>query len=233
MNIISLRGVNKSFGQLHVLKDLSLDIEQGHIVSIVGPSGAGKTTLLQIMGTLDSADSGQVMIDGEDVARLSGARLSKFRNRNIGFVFQFHQLLPEFTALENVMMPALIAGLGMAEAKSKAAGLLEFMGLADRAEHKPSELSGGEKQRVAVARALVNNPKVIFADEPSGSLDTKNKEELHKLFFRLRDTMGQTFVIVTHDETLASMADRCVHIVDGVIDADDIRPAAQETVPTE
>ena len=233
MNIISLRRVNKSFGQLHVLKDLSLDIEQGHIVSIVGPSGAGKTTLLQIMGTLDSADSGQVMIDGEDVARLSGARLSRFRNRNIGFVFQFHQLLPEFTALENVMMPALIAGLGMAEAKAKAAGLLEFMGLADRAEHKPSELSGGEKQRVAVARALVNNPKVIFADEPSGSLDTKNKEELHKLFFRLRDTMGQTFVIVTHDETLASMADRCVHIVDGVIDADDIRPAAQETVPTE
>ena len=233
MNIISLRRVNKSFGQLHVLKDLSLDIEQGHIVSIVGPSGAGKTTLLQIMGTLDSADSGQVIIDGEDVVRLRGARLSKFRNRNIGFVFQFHQLLPEFTALENVMMPALIAGLGMAEAKTKAAGLLEFMGLADRAEHKPSELSGGEKQRVAVARALVNSPKVIFADEPSGSLDTKNKEELHKLFFRLRDTMGQTFVIVTHDETLASMADRCVHIVDGVIDTDDIRPAAQETVPTE
>ncbi len=218
MCIISLRDVNKSFGHLHVLKNLNLDIDRGHIVSIVGPSGAGKTTLLQIMGTLGSADSGQVVIDGEDVARLSGARLSNFRNRNIGFVFQFHQLLPEFTALENVMMPALIANKSITEAKSRARELLQFMGLSDRVDHKPSELSGGEKQRVAVARALVNNPKVIFADEPSGSLDTKNKEELHRLFFRLRDTMGQTFVIVTHDETLASMADRCIHMVDGTID---------------
>lgn len=218
MRIISLRDVNKSFGHLHVLKNLSLDIDGGHIVSIVGSSGAGKTTLLQIMGTLDRPDSGQVVIDGEDVARLSGARLSNFRNRNIGFVFQFHQLLPEFTAIENVMMPALIANKSIMEAKSKARELLQFMGLSDRIDHKPSELSGGEKQRVAVARALVNNPKVIFADEPSGSLDTKNKEELHRLFFQLRDTMGQTFVIVTHDETLASMADRCIHMTDGTID---------------
>ena len=215
--MIQIRGIKKSFGSLEVLKGIDLDIEKGKIVSIVGPSGAGKTTLLQIMGTLDKADSGSVIIDGIDVMKLSDARRSAFRNKHMGFVFQFHQLLPEFTALENVMMPALIGGTSRREAKRRAEELLAFMGLSDRASHKPSELSGGEKQRVAVARALVNKPDVVFADEPSGSLDTQNKQDLHRLFFDLRDQMGQTFVIVTHDEQLADLADRKILMQDGRI----------------
>ena len=187
------------------------------MVSIVGPSGAGKTTLLQIMGTLDKADAGSVVINGVEVGRLKEKELSAFRNKQVGFVFQFHQLLPEFTALENVMMPALIQGVSSGEASRKAKETLEYLGLAERASHKPAELSGGEKQRVAVARALINNPAVIFADEPSGSLDSKNKEELHQLFFDLREKLGQTFVIVTHDEGLAQLTDRTIHIVDGQI----------------
>lgn len=192
-------------------------MNRGEVVAIVGPSGAGKTTLLQIMGTLDRPDEGEVIIDGENVSRLSATKIAHFRNKNIGFVFQFHQLLPEFTALENVMIPALIGGTSKKEARQRAQELLDFMGLADRAEHKPNQLSGGEKQRVAVARALVNHPAVVFADEPSGSLDTHNKEELHRLFFDLRDRMGQTFVIVTHDEALASQTDRTIHMLDGYI----------------
>jgi lipoprotein-releasing system ATP-binding protein len=215
--MITLQNITKSFGSLQVLRGINLQIESGEVVAIVGPSGAGKTTLLQIMGTLDKPDGGQVLIKGQDVFRLSGNKLSKFRNQHIGFVFQFHQLLPEFTALENIMIPAMIAGVGKGEARKRALELLQFMKLSDRADHKPNELSGGEKQRVAVARALVNKPDVIFADEPSGSLDTQNKEELHRLFFDLRDQMGQTFVIVTHDEGLAAMADRTIHICDGVI----------------
>lgn len=217
--MISLRGINKNFGALQVLKGIDLDIRQGEIVSIVGPSGAGKTTLLQIMGTLDKADTGTVEIDGVDVSRLSQKRLSRFRNQKIGFVFQFHQLLPEFTALENVMIPAFIGGMGKKEARARAEELLAFMGLSERAQHKPNELSGGEKQRVAVARALVNNPAVVMADEPSGSLDSKNKEELHQLFFDLRQRYGQTFVIVTHDEGLANLTDRTIHMRDGQIEA--------------
>ena len=216
-NMIHLRGITKSFGSLQVLKGIDLDIAQGEIVSIVGPSGAGKTTLLQIMGTLDKADSGTVEIDGVDVNKLSQNRLAKFRNQKIGFVFQFHQLLPEFTALENIMIPAFIGGVSKKEARKKAEELLAFMGLTDRANHKPNELSGGEKQRVAVARALVNNPAVIMADEPSGSLDSQNKQELHQLFFDLRKQYGQTFVIVTHDEQLAQLTDRTIHMQDGVI----------------
>jgi len=215
--MIQIRDIRKSFGSLEVLKGIDLDIEKGKIVSIVGPSGAGKTTLLQIMGTLDKADSGSVIIDGIDVMKLSDAGRSTFRNKHMGFVFQFHQLLPEFTALENVMMPALIGGTSRREAKKRAEELLSFMGLAQRASHKPNELSGGEKQRVAVARALVNKPDVVFADEPSGSLDTQNKQELHRLFFDLRDQMGQTFVIVTHDEQLADLADRKISMQDGRI----------------
>ena len=197
--MIDIKGITKSFGSLQVLKGIDLHIGKGEILSIVGPSGAGKTTLLQIIGTLDKADTGSVVIGGTDVASLSARKLSEFRNRHIGFVFQFHQLLPEFTALENIMIPAFIAGTSRKEAKARAMELLQFMGLEDRAGHKPNQLSGGEKQRVAVARALVNRPDVILADEPSGSLDSKNKEELHQLFFQLRETMGQTFVIVTHD----------------------------------
>ena len=215
--MIEIQGVTKSFGELQVLKGIDLIIYRGEVVSVVGPSGAGKTTLLQIMGTLDKADSGSVVIDGIDVGQLKEKDLSAFRNKRIGFVFQFHQLLPEFTALENVMMPALIGGMSSGEAMKKAKETLAFLGLAERASHKPAELSGGEKQRVAVARALINDPAVIFADEPSGSLDTKNKEELHQLFFDLRDRLGQTFVIVTHDEGLAQLTDRTIHMVDGRI----------------
>lgn len=213
--MIDIKGIKKSFGSLEVLKGIDLHIDKGEVVSIVGPSGAGKTTLLQIIGTLDRPDTGTITIDGIDVSKLSSKKLSDFRNLHIGFVFQFHQLLPEFTAIENIMIPAYIAGTGNKEARRRAAELLDFMGLSDRATHKPNELSGGEKQRVAVARALVNNPAVILADEPSGSLDTKNKEELHQLFFDLRDKFGQTFVIVTHDEHLASITDRTIHMVDG------------------
>lgn len=215
--MIKIRGIKKSFGSLEVLKGIDLDIERGKVISIVGPSGAGKTTLLQIMGTLDEADSGSVIIDGVDVMKLSDAKRSAFRNKHMGFVFQFHQLLPEFTALENVMMPALIGGVPKRVARQRAEELLGFMGLTDRSSHKPNELSGGEKQRVAVARALVCKPDVIFADEPSGSLDTQNKQELHRLFFDLRDKMGQTFVIVTHDEQLASLADCKISMKDGRI----------------
>ena len=215
--MIQLRGRTKSFGSLQVLRGIDLDIARGEIVSIVGPSGAGKTTLLQIMGTLDRPDSGQTLIDGQDVSRLGEKRLALFRNQHIGFVFQFHQLLPEFTALENVMIPAFIGGAGRREAEQRATELLAFMGLQERATHKPNELSGGEKQRVAVARALMNNPSVVMADEPSGSLDSQNKEELHRLFFDLRDRFGQTFVIVTHDETLAGMTDRTIHMMDGML----------------
>ena len=215
--MIDVKNIRKSFGSLEVLKGIDLHINKGEVVSIVGPSGAGKTTLLQIMGTLDSPDSGEIVVDGVDVRSLSTKKLSDFRNRHIGFVFQFHQLLPEFTAIENVMIPAFISGKSTSEARKRAEELLDFMGLADRAEHKPNQLSGGEKQRVAVARALVNHPAVVFADEPSGSLDTHNKEELHRLFFDLRDRMGQTFVIVTHDDHLASITDRTIHLCDGKV----------------
>ena len=215
--MIKLEGITKSFGSLQVLKGIDLEINKGEIISIVGPSGAGKTTLLQIMGTLDEPDAGVVQIDGTMVSRMKEKELSAFRNKNIGFVFQFHQLLPEFTALENVMIPAFIAGVSTKEASIHAMEILDFMGLTERASHKPNELSGGEKQRVAVARALINQPAVILADEPSGSLDTHNKEELHQLFFDLRNRFGQTFVIVTHDETLAKITDRTIHMVDGSI----------------
>lgn len=215
--MIKLRHITKSFGDLQVLRGIDLDIQKGEVVSIVGPSGAGKTTLLQIMGTLDKADQGSIEIDGIDVSRLKQKELSKFRNQKIGFVFQFHQLLPEFTALENIMIPAFIAGISKNEARQRAEELLAFMGLTERASHKPNELSGGEKQRVAVARALMNHPVVIMADEPSGSLDSKNKEELHRLFFELRDKMDQTFIIVTHDESLATLSDRIIHMADGAI----------------
>ena len=217
--MIEIQGITKSFGELQVLKGIDLTIYKGEVVSIVGPSGAGKTTLLQIMGTLDKADAGSVLIDGKEVGCMKEKELSAFRNQRIGFVFQFHQLLPEFTALENVMMPALIGGTSQREAMKKAQETLEFLGLAERASHKPSELSGGEKQRVAVARALINNPAVIFADEPSGSLDSRNKEELHQLFFDLREKLGQTFVIVTHDEGLAQLTDRTIYMRDGRIEA--------------
>lgn len=215
--MITVEGITKSFGSLKVLKGIDLHVEKGEIISIVGASGAGKTTLLQIIGTLDKADSGTVYINGQKLNSLRDSQLSDFRNKNIGFVFQFHQLLPEFTALENVMIPALIGNVKDSQAKQKAKELLDMLGLADRLGHKPNELSGGEKQRVAVARALINNPAIILADEPSGSLDTENKEELHQLFFKLRDTLGQTFIIVTHDENLASITDRTVHMKDGQI----------------
>jgi lipoprotein-releasing system ATP-binding protein len=215
--MIEIQGITKSFGELQVLKGIDLIIYKGEVVSVVGPSGAGKTTLLQIMGTLDKADCGSVVINGIELGNLKEKELSAFRNKQIGFVFQFHQLLPEFTALENVMIPSLIGGMSSEKAMKKAKETLAFLGLAERASHKPAELSGGEKQRVAVARALINDPAVIFADEPSGSLDSKNKEELHQLFFDLRDKLGQTFVIVTHDEDLAQLTDRTIHMVDGRI----------------
>lgn len=215
--MITLRNIHKSFGNLEVLKGIDLDIQPHEVVSIVGPSGAGKTTLLQIMGTICKPDAGNIEIAGQNILQLSSNQLSKFRCEHLGFVFQFHQLLPEFSALENVMIPGMIARRSSGEIKKRAIELLDFMGLADRAEHKPAELSGGEKQRVAVARALMNNPDVILADEPSGSLDTRNKQELHQLFFKLRDELGQTFVIVTHDEELASLTDRTIHMLDGRI----------------
>lgn len=218
--MIEIKGINKSYGSLQVLRDVNATIGNGEIVSIVGPSGAGKTTLLQIAGTLDTPDRGRVIYDGVDVLLLSEKKLSAFRNSHIGFVFQFHQLLPEFTALENVAIPALIKGDRAADAYKRAAELIDYMGLSGRADHKPAALSGGEKQRIAVARALMNRPSVIFADEPSGSLDSRNKEELHRLFFDLRREFSQTFVIVTHDESLAMMCDRVLTMRDGVIVSD-------------
>jgi len=215
--MIRTAGITKAYGALKVLKGIDIEIKEKEVVSIVGASGAGKTTLLQIIGTLDRPDSGAVFYNGSDISRMKGKSLAAFRNNNIGFVFQFHQLLPEFTALENVCIPAYIAGKSKAEAEERAAELLGFLNLTDRLEHKPSELSGGEQQRVAVARALVNNPSVILADEPSGNLDSENKNELHKLFFKLRDTFGQTIIIVTHDRQLANMSDRILQIKDGLI----------------
>ena len=231
--MIDIKGIKKSFGSLEVLKGIDLHINRGEVVSIVGPSGAGKTTLLQIIGTLDKPDVGTVCVDGIDTTQLSSKKLSDFRNRHIGFVFQFHQLLPEFTAVENIMIPAYIAGTSNKAARQRADELLRFMGLSDRANHKPNELSGGEKQRVAVARALVNNPAVILADEPSGSLDSKNKEELHQLFFDLRQQYGQTFVIVTHDEQLATITDRTIHMRDGLLESPTLPTEPTEpTLPT-
>lgn len=219
--MIEIKGINKRYGTLQVLDNVNVTINRGELVTIVGPSGAGKTTLLQIVGTLDSPDGGKVLYEGKDVMQLKERELARFRNKNIGFVFQFHQLLPEFSTLENVAIPALIGGAKQKDAEDRARELLDFMGLSGRLEHKPSELSGGERQRVAVARALVNRPAVVLADEPSGSLDTKNKQELHRLFFRLREELKQTFVIVTHDESLAGDADRVLRMRDGRI-VDDI-----------
>ena len=222
--MIEIKNIHKSYGSLEVLKGIDAVIEQGEIVSIVGASGAGKTTLLQIVGTLDKPDCGEILYDGRRVDNLLDREMARFRNGNIGFVFQFHQLLPEFTALENVMIPALIGGKNQSDAEQEAKRILDFLSLSDRLGHKPAQLSGGEKQRVAVARALINRPSVILADEPSGSLDSKNKIELHKLFFDLRDEFKQTFVIVTHDETLARMTDRTLFMKDGSI----VSPASVE-----
>jgi lipoprotein-releasing system ATP-binding protein len=221
--MIEIRNLTKKFGDLVVLKGVDLKVDRGEVISIVGPSGAGKTTLLQLIGTLDKPTSGNIFFNGEDLGRMNSKKLATFRNRHIGFVFQFHQLLPEFTALENIIIPALIAGRKRNEAEKEAMELLRIMGIVERAGHKPSEMSGGENQRVAVARALINRPDVILADEPSGSLDSRNKEELHKLFFDLRDKFGQTFIIVTHDEGLASFTDRTIRMVDGVIESSTIK----------
>lgn len=222
--MIEVKGINKSFGKLQVLKDINLTIKEREIVSIVGASGAGKTTLLQIIGTLSKPDSGSITYNEKIINNLNDKKLSEFRNKSIGFVFQFHQLLPEFTALENIMIPALIAKTKEKQAENDAKELLNMLGLNDRAHHKPNELSGGEKQRIAVARALINRPTVILADEPSGSLDTENKEELHQLFFRLRDEIGQTFVIVTHDDQLAQTTDRTIYMQDGmIVNKEDLR----------
>jgi len=216
-NIIEAKGIEKSFGKLKVLKGVDVSVAKGEVLSIMGASGAGKSTLLQILGTLMTPDDGDLTIDGEDVRSLSGKALARFRNRRIGFVFQFHHLLPEFTSVENVMIPALIAGRSRRESKETAMSLLGRLGLEERASHKPSELSGGEQQRVAIARALVNSPAVLFADEPSGNLDSATKADLHRLFFQLRDELGQTIVIVTHDSELADMCDRTIHIIDGQV----------------
>lgn len=215
--MIDIKNITKSFGSLQVLRGVNLHINKGEVISIVGPSGAGKTTLLQLIGALDRPTSGSISFNGKELACMSDKQLATFRNKHVGFVFQFHQLLPEFTALENIIIPALIAGRSRGEAEREAMELLGIMGLKERAEHKPSELSGGENQRVAVARALINKPELILADEPSGSLDSKNKDELHKLFFDLRDRYGQTFFIVTHDEELARITDRTIRMVDGVV----------------
>ena len=213
--IIEAKGIRKSFGSLEVLKGLDFSVEKGEVVAIMGASGAGKSTLLQILGTLSTPDAGELVIDGTDVLKLSSRELSAFRNTKLGFVFQFHHLLPEFTAIENVMIPAFIAGKGMKEAREEASELLARVGLSERESHKPSELSGGEQQRVAIARAIINRPAVLFADEPSGNLDSRTKEEIHSLFFSLRDTLGQTIVIVTHDSILAAQCDRCLNMRDG------------------
>lgn len=228
--MITLNGIRKSFGTLEVLKGIDLTINRGEVVSIVGPSGAGKTTLLQVMGTLYRPDAGSIMFEGQDISKLNSRNLARFRCQHIGFVFQFHQLLPEFTALENVMIPALILHTKEREARQRAEELLGYMGLSDRADHKPSELSGGEQQRVAVARALMNKPDVVLADEPSGSLDSHNKQELHRLFFELREKLGQTFVIITHDEELAALTDRTIHLVDGRIETETSKSQQSTTV---
>ena len=221
--MIRIENLTKKFGELEVLKGVSLTANKGEVISIVGPSGAGKTTLLQLIGTLDKPTSGKILFNGEETGKMSSNKLATFRNRHIGFVFQFHQLLPEFTALENIIIPALIAGRKRKEAEAEAMELLGLMNLTERAGHKPSEMSGGENQRVAVARALINHPDVILADEPSGSLDSHNKEELHRLFFDLRDKLGQTFIIVTHDDRLASYTDRTIRMVDGMIESEDVK----------
>lgn len=217
MSILIAKGISKAYDKLKVINDISLNVEKGEIVSIIGASGAGKSTLLQILGTLDNADSGRVEINGQAVSGLIGKSLANFRNKHLGFVFQFHNLLPEFTAAENVMMPLLIAGTTLKVASKKAEEMLQLLGLAERVHHKPSELSGGEQQRVAVARALINNPMIVFADEPSGNLDSKNSQDLHKLFFKIRDELNQTFLIVTHNPDLANMSDRILEIKDGNI----------------
>ena len=217
--MIEIKNLTKSFGNLQVLKGVNLSISRGEVTSIVGASGAGKTTLLQLVGALDKPSSGTISFDGKELSGMSSKQLAAFRNKHIGFVFQFHQLLPEFTALENIIIPAMIAGRSRSDAEKDAMELLALMGLKERATHKPSELSGGENQRVAVARALINRPSLVLADEPSGSLDSHNKEELHKLFFELRDKLGQTFLIVTHDEKLASLTDRTIRMVDGVVES--------------